>query len=98
MASNSGYQYVGEPGRGLECVICLEVAEDPWQHGQCGRLLCKECLDKLGKDTPCPNCREENPQFFQDNKSELSYIGPCKTLCVPIRQKRYPGPGSEMPE
>ena len=49
-------------------MICLEVAEDPWQHGQCGRLLCKECLDRLGEDKPCPNCREENPQFFEDNR------------------------------
>ena len=41
------YQYVAEPGSGLQCVICLEVAEDPWQHGQCGRLFCFEYTNVL---------------------------------------------------
>jgi hypothetical protein len=71
MASDITYQYVTEPGSGLECVICLEVAEEPWQHGLCGRLLCKKCLDTLGEDKPCPNCREDNPKYFQDNKSKF---------------------------
>ena len=46
------YQYVAEPGSGLQCVICLDVAEDPWQHGQCGRLLCCQCLRRYGEDKP----------------------------------------------
>ena len=65
------YQYVSEPGSGLECVICLEVAENPWQHNECGRLLCEKCLDKHGKDKPCPNCRLAYPQYFKDNKSKF---------------------------
>ena len=73
MASNSSssiYQYVGEPPSGLKCVICLEVAEDPRQHEKCGRLLCKECLEKLGEEEPCPNCRMEHPKYFEDSKSK----------------------------
>ena len=58
----------------LVCVICLEIAEDPWQHGKCGRLLCKECLEKLGRNKPCPNCRMEQPQYFEDNKSKCTYL------------------------
>ena len=71
MASNSSsiYQYVGEPPSDLECVICLEVAEDPRQHEKCGRLICKECLEKLGEGKPCPNCRMD-PKYFKDSKSK----------------------------
>ena len=48
MASNnvSKYNFIEEPDSAIECVICLDVAEDPRQHEECGRLLCKECLEK----------------------------------------------------
>ena len=41
MASNTSavsykYQLVLEPDDELMCLICLEVAEEPWQHGECG--------------------------------------------------------------
>ena len=68
--STSKYDFVEEPGSALQCVICLDVAEDPRQHEKCGRLLCKECLEKYGRDKPCPNCRREQPQYFEDNRSK----------------------------
>ena len=74
MASNvtdSKYKFVSEPEDDLLCLICLEVAEEPWQHADCGRLLCKKCLDKLGKNKPCPNCRKEQPQYFNDSRSKF---------------------------
>ena len=72
-AQLSKYNFVSEPDDALVCVICLEIAEDPWQHGKCGKLLCMECLEKLGKNTPCPNCRMEQSQYFEDSKSKCSY-------------------------
>ena len=63
----------------FSCTICLEVPEEPWQHGKCGMLLCKKCLDKLGRK-PCPNCRMEKPQFFEDNRSE--YPMPLSSYCT----------------
>ena len=68
--SDSRYNLLSEPEDDLICLICLEVAEEPWQHGECGRLLCKKCLDELGKDQPCPNCRKAKPQYFQDSRSK----------------------------
>ena len=62
------YNLIAELEGALQCVICLDVAEDPRQHETCGRLLCKECLEKHG-DKPCPNCRREHPQYFEDNRS-----------------------------
>ena len=63
MASNTSavsykYQFVSEPDVELMCPICFEVAEEPWQHGECGRLFCEKCLNKpLGRNKLCPNCR-----------------------------------------
>ena len=70
------YNFISEPDSALVCVICLEVAEEPWQHGKCGRLFCRQCLEELGRNKPCPNCRTVQPQYFEDNKSMiiLSYL------------------------
>ena len=76
MASNSAkdydYMFTSEPDDALKCLICLSVAKDPWQHGKCGRLFCKNCIDKNGKSKPCPNCRMEQPQYFEDTRSKYS--------------------------
>ena len=40
------------------------------EHADCGRLLCKKCLDKLGRKKPCPSCKKEKPQYFLDNRGE----------------------------
>ena len=72
LAPSFGYEcnFVSEPDDALKCLICLAVARDPWQHGKCGRLFCEKCLNEYGKDKPCPNCRTEEPVYFEDNKSE----------------------------
>ena len=83
MASNitdSKYNYMTEPEDDLLCIICLELAEEPWQHGECGRLLCKKCLNKLGRKKPCPNCREENPKYFNDNRSKIRHTITLQSL------------------
>ena len=64
------YQYVNEPDDDLKCVICLDVVQDPLQHEQCGKLFCKECIERLGKDKPCPHCRTQGSQYYPDHKSE----------------------------
>ena len=66
------YMFTSEPDDALKCLICLSVAKDPWQHGKCGRLFCKNCIDKNGKSKPCPNCRMEQPQYFEDTRSKYS--------------------------
>ena len=72
------YNFVSEPDDALKCPICLEVAEDPRQHEKCGRLFCKECLDRHGKIQPCPYCRDRKPQYFVDARSKFySYTIPC---------------------
>ncbi len=66
----SSYKFVTEPPDELLCLICLEVANDPLQHEACGKLFCKECIDELGEDEPCPNCREDQSSYYQDKRSK----------------------------
>ena len=70
-----------EPDDALKCLICLEVAKEPWQHDKCGRLFCKECLDKYGRAKPCPNCRTEQPQYFEDTRSMCDLTVYSVTAC-----------------
>ena len=75
MASNTStvsykYQFLSQPDDALKCLICLEVAEEPWQHGKCGRLFCEKCLNKLGRKKPCPHCRQKQPQYLEDGRSK----------------------------
>lgn len=64
------YHFINEPDDDLKCVICLDVARDPLQHVECGKLFCKQCLDRHGKDRPCANCRTEGSMYYPDKKSE----------------------------
>ena len=72
-ASPSGYDcnFLTEPDDALKCLICLAVAKDPRQHEECGKLFCNECIEKYGKDKPCPNCKKTGAQFYKDHKSKL---------------------------
>lgn len=73
-SSDYGYTFLSEPDDSLRCLICLGVAVEPWQHSKCGRLFCKTCLDVYKRNRPCPNCREERPQYFEDNKSKFIFL------------------------
>ena len=69
MAAAHKFNFVSEPDDSLKCLVCSKVAdEEPWQHDKCGSLFCKKCLDKHGKDKRCPNCRAEQPQYFEDTR------------------------------
>ena len=68
----SKYMLIKKPvADALKCLICLDVAEEPRQHVKCGRLFCKKCLYEYGKKKPCPYCRAEQPQYFEDNRSKF---------------------------
>ena len=65
------YNFIHEPDDGLKCVICLDVAKDPLQHAECGRLFCGECIAKYGKEKPCAHCRTQGSEFYPDKRSKL---------------------------
>jgi len=71
--NGGGYDldFLREPPDSLKCLICYSASCEPWQHGLCGRLFCKKCLSKYEKSSSqCPYCKDDNPQYFMDNKSE----------------------------
>ncbi len=73
MASqNIDYNFLTELDQDLKCLICLGVAKKPLQHEACGKLFCKECLERHGREKPCPNCRDTNSHYYVDNKSNIS--------------------------
>ena len=73
--SRSEFEFLTPPDADLECRICHQVAREPWQHGKCGRLFCKECLDSRGESLPCPECNNTSEEpwpvvYFEDTRSE----------------------------
>ena len=68
------YKFISDPDESLKCLICFEVANDPLQHEGCGKLFCKECLEKHGRDQPCPNCRG-GAHFYVDNRGDFGRGG-----------------------
>ena len=46
------YKFLAEPDDGLKCLICHEVARDPKQHEDCGKLFCEKCIEKYGVRKP----------------------------------------------
>ena len=71
------YKFIEEPADSLKCLICLLVVREPQQHGGCGKLFCKVCINKhklLRND--CPHCRQplKNSNAFQPSSmiSEVS--------------------------
>jgi len=70
---DSGYEcdFVTPPDDSLYCRICLSVARDPRQHGLCGQLYCKSCLEKHAqREKKCPCCKKEKAKYFEDNRSK----------------------------
>ena len=72
------FKFLTEPDADLLCVICLGVAREPLQHEECGKLFCRECLERHGRRKPCPHCQSER-RFFKDNKSKFREY---KDICV----------------
>ena len=76
MAAKLGSQYwfVVEPDAELKCAICQCVPVDSFQHEECGKLFCKECIEKHEKDEPCPHCKMQGSQYHQDHNSEYRHV------------------------
>ena len=68
------YKFIEEPADYLKCLICLLVVREPQQHGGCGKLFCKVCIDK--HTNTCPHCRQPLnnsngfPTIFNDFRSK----------------------------
>ena len=88
---------MSKPDDALKCLICLAVARDPWQHGECGKLFCEKCLNKHGKDKPCPNCRMKQPMYMVDTKSKSVVLNHMNSKrSTPIIWRKGPAKHSKL--
>jgi len=67
------YFFLTQPDDSLKCAICLEIADLPKQHEDCGRLFCSKCIERHGTK-PCPVCRAKNPKYFLDKRGKFSFV------------------------
>ncbi len=63
------YKCFCDPSERLKCLICHEVAREPKQHEDCGKIFCSECIEKNGNN-PCPNCRSTSHRYFLDKRGK----------------------------
>ena len=64
------YIFLEEPDNELKCVICLDIARDPHQHEECGKLVCRECLERYGRNKPCAHCRTGG-LYYLDKRGKI---------------------------
>ena len=65
--------FLSGPDDSLLCSICLEIATQPKQCEDCGKLFCSECIEK-NRRKPCPNCKTANPEYFRDVRSKFTRL------------------------
>lgn len=65
------YDWVDLVPDALICLICkCAAAVNPHQTQCCGRVFCKDCLDRLPVNV-CPQCRV-NLQTYPDKRSKYT--------------------------
>ena len=62
--------FVQLPPDDLLCLICTFVAKDLRQVTCCGKIFCKDCLNKFGAAQPCPHCTMDEWESFEDKRSK----------------------------
>lgn len=91
MSAAAELKFVSQPDDGLKCLICLDLAREPQQHEACGKLFCNDCLEKYGRDKPCPNCRKQDSQYYTDNRSKYTQLR-CKKgkvdICIALEKAK----------
>ena len=77
------YEFVSDPpSHEYICLICTLVAREAQQASCCGKIFCKECLEKsMRANDNCPHCREDlNGRYFRDMRAIRS-INHLKVYC-----------------
>ena len=96
MSSNRrSYSFISKPDANSFCAICLDIASQPKQCEDCGKLFCSECIENNGRE-PCPNCRTDDPKYFKDVKSKLLILLVESIIMSSFRQERDQCITSEM--
>ena len=64
-------KFVSSPPDDLLCLICMFPAREALQNTCCGKIFCKNCINKYKeRKKECPNCRDTQGNQFPDRRSE----------------------------
>ena len=63
----------------LNCVICLQLADEAVSCGQCANVMCDKCYKGLKKQE-CPLCRKTHPEI-KPNMLARRMIGSLPASC-----------------
>jgi len=66
-----------------DCVICFELAEEPFLSSCCDNLFCKSCIGKLRN---CPMCQKEGLKGKEAGKFVKRIIGNMAKKCPDCNQ------------
>ena len=65
-----------------DCPICKTILRDPYEARCCGYKFCRTCIERVqAEHAPCPTCREENFEVFQNGHLNDS-LNQLHVLCT----------------
>ena len=65
-----------------DCPVCRLLLRDPYQATCCGTSFCQSCILQVKAiHKPCPTCREDNFEIFQDKRLKRS-LNQLRVLCT----------------
>ena len=82
---NGGYDYQFVDGPLFDdytCLVCTLVAKEAQQTTCCGRVFCKQCLERMAtKSYKCLKCEDQEGKYFPDKRA-IHSIDQLKVYCT----------------
>ena len=78
------YEFVEDPSQWLqiECPICLQILQEPYQVTCCGKSFSRQCIQKVkGDHKPCPCCKQDNFNDYSNKGFQQPLYG-FKVYCI----------------
>lgn len=67
------------------CCVCYRFLENPYEHQECGLLVCGNCTQKIkdGDDKRCPQCKGSIFQSYKTTSHKLRIYNTKVKCCYP---------------
>ena len=74
-------EFIQKPPIRSSCPICLLILREPYQVTCCGKIFCRDCIQRITiKKKPCPTCNEKEFENYPD-KGLKQELYSCKVFC-----------------
>ena len=83
MSAEIGFdcEFIEKPPIRSSCPICLLILREPYQVTCCGKIFCRDCIQRITiKKKPCPTCNEKEFENYPD-KGLKQELYSCKVFC-----------------